>query len=122
MLPLISLLTTLDIQIMEYVISYVGDSTNDWFKIKKELINCYPRRLRSRFSRRHYSTKLFFVNDFEKEIMKQWTKITGIELFIDSSKLHPATWKRRPQGWGLRVYNEKRKIQKKLRERKKKRK
>jgi len=101
-----------DIEYIDYVIQYVGNSSNDWFTIKKEIINCYPRKERTKFSRRHYSTKLFFVNDFEREIMKYWKEKTGIELFIDEKKLHPTSWKRNPRGWGLLIYNETRKKKK----------
>lgn len=112
-LPLNIKLTETDIQYIDYVIEYVGTFSNDWFTIKKEIINCYPREQRIKFSRRHYSTKLFFINDFEKEIMKYWKERTGVELFIDDKKLHPTSWKRNPKGWGLLIYNEKRKNTKK---------
>jgi len=98
-----------DIEYIDYVIQYVGTFSNDWFTIKKEIVNCYPRKERTKFSRRHYSTKLFFINDFEKEIIKYWKEKTGIQLFIDEKKLHPTSWKRNPKGWGLLIYNEKRK-------------
>jgi hypothetical protein len=101
-----------DLQYVDYVISYVQNSSNDWFLIKKEIMNCYPPKLRKKFSRRHYSTKLFFVNDFEKLIINYWKEKTNIELFIDEKKLHPSSWKRNPKGWGLFIYNEKRKTNK----------
>jgi hypothetical protein len=111
-LPLTPLLTEADKQNIEYVAEYVGDSSNDWFTVKKELINCFPRPQRKKFSRRHYSTKLFFINDFERAIIDYWCKITGIELIIDKTKLHPESWERQPRGWGLLIYNEKRKKRK----------
>jgi len=45
--------------------------------------------------------------------MKYWKERTGVELFIDDKKLHPTSWKRNPKGWGLLIYNEKRKNTKK---------
>jgi len=101
-----------DLIYINYVISYVQESSNDWFTIKKEIINCYPPKLRKKFSRRHYSTKLFFINEFEKNIITYWEKQTGIKLIVDESKLHPEDWKRNPKGWGLFIYNEKRKTNK----------
>jgi len=112
-LPPNILLKISDIEYIDYVIQYVGTFSNDWFTIKKEIVNCYPRKERTKFSRRHYSTKLFFINDFEKEIIKYWKEKTGIQLFIDEKKLHPTSWKRNPKGWGLLIYNEKRKSNKK---------
>ncbi len=110
--PLNINLTEIDIRHIDYVIEYVGTFSNDWFTIKKEIINRYPRKERVKFSRRHYSTKLFFVNDFERKIIEYWKEKTGIELFIDEKKLHPTTWKRNPRGWGLLIYNETRKKKK----------
>lgn len=99
-------------EIIDYVIDYVGNSSNDWFSIKKELVNLFPPKERSRFSRRHYSTKKHLINDFDREVIKYWEQKTGNKLFIDESKLHPNTWQRKPKGWGLVEINEKRRKQK----------
>jgi len=99
-------------EIIDYVIDYASKSSNDWFRIKKELIKLFPPKERSRFSRRHYSTKKQIINDFDREVIKYWEKQTGQKLFIDETKLHSSSWKRRPKGWGLAVYNEKRRREK----------
>lgn len=99
-------------EIIDYVIDYASESSNDWFLIKKELVNLFPPKERSRFSRRHYSTKKQLINEFDREVIAYWEKETGQKLFIDESKLHPSSWKQRPKGWGLAAYNERRRKQK----------
>lgn len=99
-------------EIIDYVIEYVGTGSNDWFLIKKELVNLFPPKERSRFSRRHYSTKKHLINDFDREVIKYWEDKTGNKLFIDEGRLHPKSWKRKPKGWGLIEINEKRRKQK----------
>lgn len=96
-------------EIIDYVIEYVGNSSDDWFRIKKEIVKLFPPKERSSFSRRHYSTKKHFINDFEIDIMKYWKDKTGVELQVDETMLHPESWKRRPAGWGLAEYNKSRK-------------
>lgn len=102
-------------EIIDYVIDYASESSNDWFQIKKELVNLFPPKERSRFSRRHYSTKKQLINDFDRAVMKYWESQTGQKLFIDDTKLHPKSWKKQPRGWGLAAYNDKRHKQKKTR-------
>ena len=93
---------------IDYVIDYVGNSSIDWFKIKLEIINRFPPKERSRFSRRHHSTKKHILNEFDKKVIKYWQHKTGNVLWIDPNKLHPADWVRRPHGWGLFSINEER--------------
>lgn len=99
-------------EIIKYVIDYAGDSSNDWFQVKKELVNLFPPKERTRFSRRHYSTKKHLINDFDREVIKYWENQTGNRLLIDETKLHPESWEQQPRGWGLAVYNERRKQKK----------
>ena len=99
------------LQIINYGIDYMGTTTYDWFRIKKELVNLFPPGERSRFSRRHYSTKKHILNLFDKSVITYWEKTTGTRLWIDPEKLHPENWVRREQGWGLREFNEKRREQ-----------
>jgi hypothetical protein len=99
------------LQIINYGIEYMGTVTDDWFRIKKELANLFPPEERSRFSRRHYSTKKHILNLFDKSVITYWEKTTGIKLRIDPKKLHPENWVQRKHGWGLREFNEKRRKQ-----------
>lgn len=100
-------------ELIDYVTEYVEDTSDDWFRIKVQLVNLFPPKKRSLFSRRHYSTKKHFINDFEKEVMKYWHKKTGIKLKIDKKKLHNPKWKQKPRGWALVKINKKRKREKK---------
>lgn len=94
------------IELINYVIEYVDGETDDWLVIRNELIRIFPPKERSRFSRRHYSTKLPILNDFDEAVIEYWEKKTGDELVIDESKLHPEDWQQKPKGWGLQAYNE----------------
>ena len=98
-------------RLIDYAISYIGDSTDDWFRIKMEIINRFPPKDRKLFSRRHYSSKKHILNSFDKEIIRYWEKKAGVVLWIDPDKLHPVNWNPRPRGWGLKEFNEKRKRQ-----------
>lgn len=98
-------------KLIDYVVGYVGTASDDWFAIKKEIVNIFPPKDRSRFSRRHYSTKKHVLNDFDYEVIDYWEEKTGVELIIDETKLHPENWKPRPRGWGLQQYNEERQKQ-----------
>ena len=95
--------------LIDYTISYVGDATNDWFRIKMEIINNFPPKYRKLFSRRHYSTKKHILNSFDKEVINYWKEKTGIVLWVDPEKLHPENWVQRPKGWRLIEINEQRK-------------
>jgi len=94
---------------IQFVASYIEDSTNDWFRIKKELINCLPIEERHNFSRRHKTSKKFFINDFDNSVINYWEQITGVVLFIDKTRLHKTEDERPPRYWALMEYNEKRK-------------
>ncbi len=95
-------------KLIDYVIDYVGASTNDWFIIKKELVNLFPPKERSRFSRRHYSTKKHILNEFDYLVIGYWEKKVGTKLIVDEKKLHPKNWAPKMRGWGLKEFNEKR--------------
>ena len=94
--------------LIDYVIYYVGDTTSDWFLIKKELINVFPPVLRKNFSKRHHSTKKHILNSFDKEVITYWENTTGNTIWVNPEKLHPENWQPKPKGWGLQEYNEKR--------------
>ena len=99
-------------ELIDYVIEYVGNATDDWFVIKRELVNSFPPKERSRFSRRHYSPKKHILNEFDQEVINYWEERTATTLIIDETKLHPDNWKQRPSGWGLKAFNEARRKQK----------
>jgi hypothetical protein len=94
------------------VIHIVGESSNDWFEIKNQIIFIMPPNERKNFSRRHYSTKKHILNDFDRAVINFWEKETGVKLFIDPEKLHPDDWGRKPRGWALAEINETRKKEK----------
>lgn len=96
------------LEIIDYAIAYIGTETDDWFRIKKELANLFPPRERSRFSRRHFSTKKHILNSFDKQVINYWEEQTGAKLWVDPEKLHPTDWIQKPHGWALREFNEQR--------------
>ena len=96
-------------EIIDYTIEFVDGSSNDWFRIKSHIINQFPPKERSRFSRRHFSTKKHILNSFDKEVIKYWEEKTGTELWINPKKLHPENWEQKPHGWALIRFNNERK-------------
>jgi len=94
--------------LIDYVIYYVGNSCNDWFIIKQQIVNHFPPIYRSLFSRRHYSTKKHILNSFDYQVITYWKEKTGNDLWINPNKLHPKDWKRKPKGWALKEINEER--------------
>jgi len=94
--------------LIDYAAEYIEDTTDDWFRVKKQLVNLFPPKKRKLFTRRHYSTKKHVINDFEKEVMKYWCTKTGVELKIDENKMHDPNWVQKPKGWALMEINEER--------------
>lgn len=105
--------------LIDYVISYVDGNSNDWFRIKMEIINRFPPSERSRFSRRHESSRKHVLNSFDRAVINYWENKTGSKLWIDPDKLHPKDWVQRPHGWKICEINEERKRQKEERRTKK---
>ncbi len=97
------------VEIIDYAASYIGTETSDWFRIKRELANLFPPRERSRFSRRHHSTKKHILNLFDKQVITYWESKLDVKLWVDPEKLHPEDWIRKPHGWAIREFNERRK-------------
>lgn len=97
--------------IIDYVFEYVDSSSNDWFRIKQEIINNFPPKSRSLFSRRHKATRKHILNSFDREVITYWESKSGSKLWVDPDKLHPADWVWRPSGWKIREINEQRKQQ-----------
>ena len=69
------------LQAIKEVAAY-ADSTDDWVRVKIEIMNRVPWQLRTNFSRRDQKTKEQWLNDFEKAVIEEWKKITGVELKI----------------------------------------
>jgi hypothetical protein len=74
--------------LLDYAFDYIGTSTRDWFLIKKQLVNLFPPKHRSLFSRRHFSTKKHILNLFDKAVINYWEEKTGQKLEINPDKLH----------------------------------
>jgi hypothetical protein len=92
---------------IKWVAGYIMTSSNDWFAIKMQIINSMNPKNRVWFSRRHHSTKKHILNDFDREVIAYWKELTGVDLWINPSKLHDPNW--RPGPAGIFRYNEKRK-------------
>lgn len=50
---------------------------DDWIVIKKELLKSLPPALRTLFSTRDPITKRQRTNDFEREVARHWSEISG---------------------------------------------
>lgn len=59
-----------------FVFSYASH-VDDWIVIKKELLKALPTEHRTLFSTRHPITKKQQINDFERQIAAQWSKMSG---------------------------------------------
>ena len=103
-------LTTV-IKYIEYLFGYIGNET-DWFKLKVELVNLCPPKIKKLFSRRHYSTKKHIVSDFDRKVIEYIQITTGRVLFIDQTRMHDPNWVHQPKGWALQDINNKRKKEK----------
>ncbi len=87
---------------VDYVMSYVGDSTSDWLMVKKQVVFSVNNNLKRLFSRRHYSTKKHTLNDLEKRIISYWRDRTGVTLILDPLKTHDPLWTNHGgRGWAL---------------------
>lgn len=95
---------------IHFVSRYVGTETEDWFAVKKEIFLTLNPKQRGLLSRRHKTSKKFYVNEFEMEIMKFWEGITGIKLKIDATLLHKASDERPGRYWALMELNKQRQL------------
>ena len=96
-------LTTILIEKIEYVASYVQASLTDWYLIKREIMRQMPGHLRryTGFSKRHRHTKKMLMNDVEREAMELWELFTGVKPVIDLARTHDDQWVSRKKGWAL---------------------
>lgn len=93
---------------VRYVARYVLDSTDDWFTVKKELLQVLAPRDRALLSRRHKTSKKHFINDLERDLMIFWERLTSVRLKIDPEKLHTPLDERPPRYWALMELNKQR--------------
>lgn len=93
---------------VQYVAKYVGNETTEWLRVKKEILAICAPKERAMFSRRHKTSKKHFLNDFERELIKTWKQLTGIDLTVDTDKLHTSQDERPPRYWALMELNKKR--------------
>jgi hypothetical protein len=113
-----TMLTKTEKEIIDYVFSYINETTNDWFTIKTQLIQNFSPKDRKKFGKRHYSTKKRMNNKFDFEVISYWEKKSKSALVINQELLHPKDWKPKPSGWALQAINEKRKQDSKRRKEK----
>jgi hypothetical protein len=93
---------------IEYAAKYIGSSTDDWFRVKKELLGSFSPKERALLSRRHKTSKKHFLNDFEAELITTWKGFTGVQLKVDETKLHKPEDERPPRHWALMQLNKQR--------------
>lgn len=67
-----------------FIHSYAPD-IREWKILKKELLKNLPADKRKLFSTRDARTKVQNFNDFERNVVAQWEKITGIKLYLSKS-------------------------------------
>lgn len=95
---------------VEYVSKYILNSTDDWLRVKREILTVLAPRHRSLFSRRHKTSKKHFLNDLEHEVMDFWETLTGVRLKMDPQNLHTSQDERPPRYWGLMELNKQRQM------------
>jgi hypothetical protein len=66
---------------ISFVASYAKGVT-DWATLKKELLKFFAPQERKLFSTRDPITKAQRMNEFEEEIARKWTKLTGFHVII----------------------------------------
>lgn len=90
---------------IQFVAEYIGDQTDSWIRIKKEITSNSLPLYRKLFSRRHECTKKQILNDFDKLIMLYWKELTGIEPILYSEDTHPENWVQKKKGHALFLIN-----------------
>jgi hypothetical protein len=66
---------------IEDLAEILGDS-DDWMALKRLLLLQLPPKLRTNFSTRDPKTKEQSLNIFEREIIKYYKKLTGVQLVL----------------------------------------
>lgn len=70
------------LEAIRFVHSYAPE-IQDWKVLKRELLKALPSDKRKLFSTRDPKTKQQRPNDFEKDIVLQWKKIAGVEIYLN---------------------------------------
>ena len=60
----------------------LSDHTDDWMEVKILLIRYLPPCLRSRLSTKEPVSKKAYLNQFERDIIEEYHKMTGVRLRI----------------------------------------
>lgn len=66
---------------LSFVFSYAS-STDDWLKIKKELLKTLPPSERVSFSKRDPVTKKQVINEFDVLVAFRWKQLTGKDVIL----------------------------------------
>ena len=69
---------------IKFVHAYAPE-INEWKILKKELLRSLPSNHRKLFSTKDKFTRKMNFNEFEKTVFDYWTKLTGIELYLEKS-------------------------------------
>lgn len=69
------------IDALNFVFSYAGH-VDEWLTIKKELLKALPSKERTAFSTRDPITKKQLTNDFELQLAKRWSDLSGHEVIM----------------------------------------
>ena len=74
-------LETAVLRSIAYVAQYMGDH-DDWVDIKIEIMNGVRPELRRRFSRRDQLTREQVPNDFDRAVIIEYSRVSGVDLII----------------------------------------
>ncbi len=66
---------------VSYVAQYMGDC-DDWVDIKVEIMNTLRPELRRMFSRRDRKTYRQVMNDFDRAVWDEYTRVSGVQLVL----------------------------------------
>ncbi len=69
------------IEQIDFVASYASDC-DDWVTIKKQIMRGIPSQLRKNFSTRDPITKEQRLNQFEKQVINYYERVTGTSLVL----------------------------------------
>jgi hypothetical protein len=73
------------IDALNFVYSYASH-IDDWLTIKKELLKTLPSHERTAFSSRDPITKKQRTNDFELQLAKRWSDLSGRTVIISKDE------------------------------------
>lgn len=66
---------------ISYVAQYMGDS-DDWVDIKIEIMNNLRPEMRRLFSRRDQQTREQVPSEFDRAVMREYERVSGIALVV----------------------------------------